>query len=83
MKRPAHHLSLIVALTLMAIPPSFAQDAVPTIDDVAKAHVGQEFSPCAGRSYPTRVLWGDTHTHTAVSVDAGTMNRLGQEEAYR
>ena len=32
---------------------------------------------------PRKVLWGDTHLHTAVSVDAGTMCRLGQEEAYR
>jgi hypothetical protein len=41
------------------------------------------FSPYAGRNYPTRVLWGDTHLHTAVSVDAGTMNRIGQEDAFR
>jgi hypothetical protein len=41
------------------------------------------FSPYAGRNYPTRVLWGDTHLHTAVSVDAGTMCRVGQEDAFR
>lgn len=76
----SHHL--ITALTLLTIPYSFAQ-VVPTKDDVAKAHLKPEFSPYVGRSYPTRVLWGDTHTHTAISVDAGTMNRLGQEEAYR
>ena len=42
-----------------------------------------QFSPYAGRSFPTRPLFGDTHLHTAVSVDAGTLNRLGQEEAFR
>ena len=42
-----------------------------------------QFSPYAGRSFPTRPLFGDTHLHTAVSVDAGTLNRLGQEEALR
>jgi hypothetical protein len=48
------------------------------------AHISRkQFSPYAGRNYPTRVLWGDTHLHTAVSVDAGTMCRVGQEDAYR
>ncbi len=48
------------------------------------AHLSQpQFSPYAGRNYPTRVLWGDTHLHTAVSVDAGTMCRVGQEDAFR
>jgi hypothetical protein len=53
-----------------------------TKEDVA--HLTQpQFSPYAGRNYPTRVLWGDTHLHTAVSVDAGTMCRIGQEDAFR
>ena len=49
------------------------------VADLSKVH----FSPYAGRNYPTRVLWGDTHLHTAVSVDAGTMCRVGQEDAFR
>jgi len=53
-----------------------------TKEDVA--HLSQaQFSPYAGRNYPTRVLWGDTHLHTAISVDAGTMCRVGQEDAFR
>jgi hypothetical protein len=47
------------------------------------AIIKTEFSPYAGRNFPTQVLWGDTHLHTAVSVDAGTMNRIGQEDAFR
>jgi len=48
------------------------------------AHItAPNFSPYAGRNFPTRVLWGDTHLHTAISVDAGTMNRVGQEDAFR
>jgi hypothetical protein len=44
----------------------------------------KEFSPYARRGYPTRVYWGDTHLHTALSTDAGAFgNRLGMEEAYR
>ena len=53
-----------------------------TKDDIAKI-TKPEFSPYAGRHFPTKVLWGDTHLHTAVSVDAGTMNRIGQEDAFR
>jgi len=46
--------------------------------------IGQsDFSPYAGRDFPTQVYWGDTHLHTAVSVDAGTMNTVGQEDAFR
>jgi hypothetical protein len=41
------------------------------------------YSPYAGREFPTAVFWGDTHLHTEVSVDAGTMCRLGQEDAFR
>jgi hypothetical protein len=48
------------------------------------AHISKpQFSPYAGRNYPTRVFFGDTHLHTAISVDAGTMNRVGQEDAFR
>jgi hypothetical protein len=42
------------------------------------------YSPYAGRNFPTRVLWGDTHLHTANSLDAAAFgNTLGPEEAYR
>ncbi len=57
-------------------------DQLPTKEGVAVVAAPQ-FSPYAGRNFPTRVLWGDTHLHTAVSVDAGTMCRIGQEDAYR
>ena len=53
-----------------------------TKEDIA-AVTKTEFSPYAGRNFPTQVMWGDTHLHTAVSVDAGTMNRIGQEDAFR
>ena len=44
----------------------------------------QAFSPYAGRDFPTKVLWGDTHLHTDMSMDAGAYgNRLGHEQAYR
>ena len=83
MKRSALSFTLTAALTLLVIPHAFSQEYTPTKDDIAGALDMQAFSPYAGRSYPTKVLFGDTHLHTAISVDAGTMNRLGQEDAYR
>ena len=75
---------LPVALTAaLSVPPSLAQDAIPSKEQVSRVHATPDFSPYAGRSFPTKVLFGDTHLHTAVSVDAGTMNRIGQEDAYR
>ncbi len=32
---------------------------------------GRPYSPYAERAYPTRVLFGDTHVHSALSADAG------------
>jgi hypothetical protein len=42
------------------------------------------YSPYAGRNFPTRPFFGDTHLHTSSSFDAVAFgNRLGPEEAYR
>lgn len=42
------------------------------------------FSPYAGREFPTKLLFGDTHHHTANSGDAFMNgNRLMPAEAYR
>jgi len=74
---------------LAALAPSaHAQETVglpPPDSTVAAAFPAQRhFSPYAGRSFPTRVYWGDTHLHTAMSMDAGAFgNRLGLDEAYR
>jgi hypothetical protein len=70
-------------LGLLVSPCAFAQDATPSEEHVTDAIGQSEFSPYVGHTFPSRVLWGDQHTHTAISVDAGTMNRLGQEDAYR
>ena len=41
-------------------------------------------SELASAAYPTHVFFGDTHLHTAMSMDAGAFgNRLGVEDAYR
>src|SRR4029079_3080036 len=71
-----------MALALAVPARSGLADALPTKEGVALVAAPQ-YSPYAGRSFPTRVFWGDTHLHTAISVDAGTMCRIGQEDAYR
>lgn len=71
-----------VAFAGLLSPTAVAQD-IPTKGGVAKSIGKKEYSPYAGHNYPTKVMWGDTHLHTAISVDAGTMCRLGQEDAFR
>ncbi len=54
-------------------------------DDVESAfpRVGH-YSPYAGRNFPDQVLWGDTHLHTGMSMDAGAFGaRLMPKDAYR
>jgi hypothetical protein len=50
----------------------------------AEAARGKGYSPFAGRKYPTRVYFGDTHNHTSNSGDAFMAgDRLTPEQAYR
>ena len=79
-----HSLYVLSGICLFAVVPFCkAQDQIPDEESV-NANIGKtRFSPYAGRAFPTNVFWGDTHLHTAASVDAGTMCRVGQEDAYR
>jgi len=77
-------LATVVAFASIVLPSmSFAVEYHHGSDAVEKKISVKEFSPYVGRSYPTQVYWGDQHLHTEISVDAGTMVRLGQEDAYR
>jgi len=56
----------------------------PTEEDAAGMAKMPSYSPYAGRNFPTRVFWGDTHVHTDNSLDArGFGVTIGPEEAYR
>jgi hypothetical protein len=71
--------------------PAFAQQAgqsdVGTADKTTleKVHPTKPpYSPYAGRNFPTRPFFGDTHLHTSFSMDAGAFGcRLGPKDAYR
>jgi hypothetical protein len=84
MKRTIQTLLILAGCTLASVAwaAEAGNDEAITKEDVANIAKPQ-FSPYAGRNYPTRVLFGDTHLHTAISVDAGTMCRVGQEDAFR
>ena len=60
------------------------QDHARKPETPAQVEVKKKYSPYAGRKFPTRVFFGDTHNHTANSGDAFMAgNRLTPEQAYR
>ena len=70
--------TLALPLSAQMPPPADAEEVL------ADAYKGKSYSPYAGRGFPSRPLWGDTHLHTAASMDAGAFgNRLDLRAAYR
>ena len=82
---------LCAALGTVILSPAMAEDTattdIGTLDKETAAKVfpaRAPYSPYAGRNFPTRPYFGDTHTHTSFSMDAGAFGcRLGPREAYR
>jgi Protein of unknown function (DUF3604) len=77
----------ISALALMAISsltPSMAQDVKIDRNTVGKSLGKKSYSPYAGRHFPTQVLFGDTHLHTNLSLDARAAGViLSPSDAFR
>jgi hypothetical protein len=80
-------LALLLSSCLSA--PAFTQEVAPDAGTFDKSKSEQVFkkrsySPYAGRNFPTRPFFGDTHLHTAKSMDAGAFGaRISPQQAYR
>jgi hypothetical protein len=86
---PLRHSALMAAIVCsFALPVLAAEQTDIGMADKArleKVHPSKPaYSPYAGRNFPTLPLFGDTHLHTAFSMDAGAFGaRLTPKEAYR
>ena len=68
--------------------PAYVGKAISLVRALAllplSALAGETYSPYADDSFPTKVYWGDTHVHTALSGDAFVLGtRLMPDEANR
>ena len=71
----------LITILLLSQPVAASDAGAPAKDLLASGFV---YSPYAKRGIPERPLWGDTHLHTSLSMDAGLFgNRLPPREAYR
>ena len=73
-----------------ALPAFAAEQPITDVGTLDETSAKQAFpakppySPYAGRNFPTRPFFGDTHLHTSFSMDAGAFGcRLGPADAYR
>jgi hypothetical protein len=76
----------VFLLALGPVSPLLAQDAGEHNPAALEKAFAKKppYSPYAGRDFPTRPYFGDTHLHTAFSMDAGAFGaRLTPRDAYR
>jgi hypothetical protein len=76
--------TIIAVVTICSFTNLAVAQITPSKESLSSLYPGEAYSPYAQRSFPSRPLWGDTHLHTGLSVDAGLFGaRLGLDEAYR
>jgi hypothetical protein len=94
MTHVARGTTLCLLLTGTLVSPARAQQAaadqktgIGTLDKATGERAfpsRPSYSPYAGRNFPTRPFFGDTHLHTSFSMDAGAFGaRVGPRDAYR
>ena len=77
-------LALAGSAVLLALATPATAQIVPSKESLSHLYAGKVYSPYAQRGFPSRPMWGDTHLHTGLSVDAGLFGaRLGLDEAYK
>ncbi len=77
------HAALTFA-ALFLVAGSASAQITPTEESLSDVYSGKAYSPYAKRSFPSRPLWGDSHLHTGLSMDAGLFGcRLGVADAYQ
>ena len=83
------HISCYLAICLTTFLTTFstismAEEWNVNEKKLSELYPGKVYSPYASRDFPQRLLWGDSHLHTSLSMDAGGFgNRLDPRQAYR
>ncbi len=74
-------LALTAALIFLPGASTLAQE---TVDKDQLLEQPKAYSPYVDEHFPQKVLFGDTHFHSSLSVDSGMIgNRIGLDEAFR
>ncbi len=77
-------IGVVQSVTLMLMAASASAQISPAKESLSDLYTGKVYSPYAHRNFPERPLWGDSHLHTRLSMDAGLFgNRLSPRDAYR
>ena len=81
MRRLGRTLMAVLALLIIGTPfPLIAQDTgTPSKEALERILPKRAYSPYAGRNFPSRPLFGDTHLHTSASLDAGAGDEASLE----